>query len=387
MTDFTIAGEAKTASVLNHLMFRPADLYQPERLALTGATGALGFSFIKRIFQDHPHLQANLLVRQASSSFQSEAFQKWLQNHQDRVTLVEGDVRQLAKHQMDALLKTDGGLWHFAAVTSLTAECEKTAREIHEVNAAGTQRMADAWSESPGDSPFYHVSTAYVVGHRSGIIRETESMMNQEFRNPYEASKLKAENSINRIFAAGARGAIFRPSVVVDEGGSSSGIKMVDACAYALALALKRDEPFVFRMQENASINLIHSDWVIAAMVDLARLPSGSNVTYHLTAPRATYFRDIAAILETIASSLKVSFEPGLTRADLPSASKIFDKAVTEIKQYCHADIQFDRTNTERDISPQVKESEMDLRPFVLNRLKTEVAHIASRKQKQPAFV
>ena len=362
-------------------MIATIDTYQPERLALTGATGALGFSFLQRVFQHNPHVKANLLVRQASSSFQNPAFQQWLQEHQNRISLIEGDVRQLGQDQIDALLQTDGGLWHFAAITSLTAECEKTAREIHEVNANGTERLADAWLNSTCRNPFYHISTAYVVGQRSGLIRESESVMNQEFRNPYEASKLKAETSVSRIYATGGKGAIFRPSVVVNSGRSTSGIKMVDACAYALAMALKRGEPFVFRLRETASINLIHGDWVTAAMADLARLPSGSNVTYHLTSPKPTYFRDVATILQTIASKLEVTFDPGLTRADLPSASKIFDKALTEIKQYLEADIHFDRTNTERDISAQVKESEMDLRPFVLDRMKTELAHIASRSK------
>ena len=357
------------------------DTYQPERLALTGATGALGFSFIQRIFQNHPGIKANLLVRQASSSFQAGPFQNWLNRHLERITLVEGDVRQLGSEQMDALFDTDGGLWHFAAITSLTAECEETAREIHEVNANGTQRLADAWVRSHGRSPFYHVSTAYVVGQRSGIIRESESRMNQKFRNPYEASKLSAESSIHRIFEAAARGAIFRPTVVVNQNSSAGGIKEVDACAYGMALALKRDEPFVFRLPHNAAINLIHSDWVISAMADLARLPSGSHVTYHLTAPRPTYFRDIATILESITSGLKVSFEPGLERADLPGASRIFDKAVTEIKQYFDADIHFDRTNTERDISSRVREAEMDLHPFVRGRLQTELDRLAGRRQ------
>ncbi len=354
------------------------DKYRPKRLALTGGTGVLGFSFIQRVFQHNPKLHASLLLRQASSSFQNAAFQKWLHENQDRISLIEGDVRQLDKRQIDALFKTDGGLWHFAAVTSLTSECEETAREIHEVNATGTQRLVEAWMDGPDRSPFYHVSTAYVVGQRNGIIRESESAMNQEFRNPYEASKLEAETSVNRIFSAGGKGAIFRPSVVVNAGRSTSGIKMVDACAYALALALKRDEPFVFRLKESASINLIHGDWVTAAMEDLARMVSGSNNTYHLTAPRPTYFRDIASILQTIASKLKVSFEPSLSRSDLPSASKIFDKALTEIKQYLDNSLHFDRTNTERDISPGVKEAEMDLGPFVLSRMQTELAHITA---------
>jgi len=119
---------------------------------------------------------------------------------------------------------------------------------------------------------------------------------------------------------------------------------------------------------------------VIAAMSDLARMPSGSGRTYHLTSPRPTYLRDVAAILEVLVPDLKIGFEPDVKRSDLPSASKIFDKAITEIRPYFDADIHFDRTNTDRDLSPAVKESPLDLAPFVQSRLQSELARIAHRK-------
>jgi nucleoside-diphosphate-sugar epimerase len=353
--------------------------YQPRRLALTGATGALGFAFLRHHFQRDPQLQASLLVRQSSSAFQSPSFQDWLRIHRDRVTLVEGDVRQFGANQLDALLSCDGGLWHFAALTSLTAESEEMTWQIHEVNVEGTQRLAETWKKG-GAGAFYYISTAYIVGERHGTARETESEMGQTCRNPYEASKLAAETCILRDLANGLHGAIFRPSVVVDDTGGTGGFKMVDACAYSVALAIKRAEPFVFRLRPTANLNLIHSDWVIAAMSDLARLPSGPGRTYHLTAPRDTYLRDIAAVLEVFAPDLKVSFEPGLKRPELPTASKIFDKAITEIRPYFDADVHFDRTNTDQDLSGAVKESPLDLAPFVRSRLEAELGRTTRRR-------
>jgi nucleoside-diphosphate-sugar epimerase len=355
------------------------DTYHPKTLALTGGTGALGFSLLRRLFQRDPKLHARLLVRTSSSAFQSATFQRWLGENQARVTLVHGDVRRLEAKQLEALLSCDGGLWHFAAMTSL-ADTEEVAREIQEVNVAATERLAAAGSDGRAAGPFFHISTAYVVGKRHGTAHETESAMGQGFRNPYEASKLAAETCVLRAFAGGAPGTIFRPSVVVDDAGGTGGFKMVDACAYAVALAVKRGEPFVFRLRPTANLNLIHSDWVIAAMADLARMPSGAGQTYHLTAPRSTYLRDVAAILEVLVPELKVSFAPDLKRAEMPTASKIFDKAITELRPYFDADIQFDRTNTDRDLSAAVKEATLDLAPFVESRLKAELIRIALRK-------
>ena len=242
------------------------------------------------------------------------------------------------------------------------------------------QGTAPPTRDGKAAGPFYHISTAYVVGERHGTALESESAMGQNFRNPYETSKLAAETRVLKDFSLGLNGAIFRPSVVVDDIGGTGGFKMVDACAYAVALAVKRGEPFVFRMKHDANLNLVHSDWVIAAMADLARLPSGPGLTYHLTAHRDTYLRDIGVLLNHLVPDLKISFEPNLTRKDLPTASKIFDKAVTEVRPYLDADVHFDRAHTDRDLSPGTGSEAMDLAPFVESRLRSEMVRVAHRR-------
>ena len=361
--------------------FLPMHAYAPQRLALTGATGALGFAFLRHLFDVQSALTATLLVRQTSAAFQSECFQAWLKRNAGRITLVEGDVRDVGPAQLDPLRACDGGLWHFAAVTSLTAEDEQVTRLIQEVNVAGTERLASAWGNGAAAGPFFHISTAYVVGVRPGTALESESALGQEFRNPYEASKLAAETRVLAAFTPGMDGAIFRPSVVVDDTGGTGGFKMVDACAYAVALAVRRGEPFVFRLKSEASLNLVHNNWVIAALADLARLPSGPGVTYHLTAPQNTRMRNIADILERLVPELKIAFEPGLTRAELPAASRVFDKAMTEVRPYLEADVKFDRAHTDRDLSPAISaQPSLDLQPFVASRLQAELARVAHRR-------
>jgi nucleoside-diphosphate-sugar epimerase len=353
--------------------------YQPQRFALTGATGALGLAFLRHLFALDAKVQATLLVRRGSSAFKAASFQEWLRANGSRVTLVDGDVREVGPSQLDPLRACDGGLWHFAALTSLATDDAEGARQIQEVNVGGTERLLAAWARG-ASGPFFHISTAYVIGDRHGTALETESALGQTCRNPYEASKLAAETQVLKAFATGTPGAIFRPSVVVDDLGGTGGIKMVDACAYSVGLAVKRGEPFVFRLRPTANLNLVHSNWVVAAMADLARLPSGSGVTYHLTTPRDTYLAAIGEILAGLVPGLKISFEPDLTRAQLPTASKIFDKAITEIRPYFDADIHFDRTNTDRDLSPGVTESALDLATFVKSRLAAEMKRLADRK-------
>lgn len=353
--------------------------YSPKRIALTGATGALGFAFLRELFTRQPEVRATLLVRRTSASFEAAPFQAWLERHADRIKIIDGDVRKLNRTQTDALVRTDGGLWHFAAVTALNARDEDIAREINEVNVEGTRHLADACRNSGHKHPFFHVSTAYVMGDRTGTIREDDRAQGQQFRNPYEASKSAAEEIVQRAFAAGVPGAIFRPSVVVDDAGGAGGFKIVDACAFAVARAVVRHEPFVFRLPATAGINLVHSDWVIAAMLDLARLPSGPGRTYHLTAPKPTLFRDIGGILSGLVPNLTIQFEPAFQRSDLPDASKLFDKASLELRPYFEADVTFDRTHAARDLSPALRKPALHLKPFVEARLRAELERSAQR--------
>jgi nucleoside-diphosphate-sugar epimerase len=303
--------------------------YSPRRLALTGATGALGFAFLRDFFSRRPESRATLLVRRSSASFTAAPFQDWLREHAARVTLIDGDIRELGRTQLDALVRTEGGLWHFAALTTLTANDEEVAAEIQEVNVEGTRRLIDACRLSGKRHPFFHVSTAYVLGQREGLVRENENNLGQLFR---------------------------------------------------VALAVKRGEPFIFRLPPHAGINMVHSNWVIAALLDLARMPSGPGRTYHLTAPQPTLFRDIGAVLMKLVPGLKVRFEPDLTRSELPSASRLFDKSATDLYPYFVADVRFDRTHACRDLSPALGQPMLDLKPFVELRLRAELDRVTRRE-------
>jgi nucleoside-diphosphate-sugar epimerase len=350
--------------------------YQPKRIALTGATGALGFAFLRELFGRQPEVRATLLVRRSSPSFAAKDFQAWMDQHADRIKLIDADIRKLSRTQTDALVRTDGGLWHFAAVTSLNITDEEMSKQIDEVNVGSTRHLAQACQRSGHQHSFFYVSAAYVLGNRRGLIREEDHALGPEFPNPYEASKAKAEEIVQQAFAAGVPGAIFRPGVVIDNSGRTVGFKIVDACASAVALAARRQEAFVFRLRETAGINLVHSDWVIAAMLDLARMPSGPGRTYHLTAPQATLFRDLGGILAGLVPNLRMQFEPDFLYSDLPNASKLFDKAATELRPYFEAAVQFDRTHAARDLSPALRRPVLKLKQFVEMRLRIERARV-----------
>ncbi len=353
--------------------------YQPKTLALTGATGALGFTFISQLLAMAPNTRAHLLVRRSSDSFKHPHFQKWIEQEKHRVTLIDGDVRNLdalSPEDLSLLLDTDGGLWHFAAVTALNND-PAVAADIHAVNYVATERLVELIGKR--SSPLFHISTAYVAGDREGLVLETENDCGQKFRNPYEASKSASEKVVQQLIASHHPASIFRPSIVIGDAEGISGFKVVDACSYSCGLAVKRGEPFVFRLNKSASMNLVHNSWVTHTLLDLSRLPSGHGHCYHLTAPRATTWMELGELVREHVPDLKVMFEPNLERRDLPSASKLFDKSINDVRPYFEANIRFDRTNTDRDLSPALLSFPIEHKSFVATRLKTEVLRASSR--------
>jgi thioester reductase-like protein len=98
--------------------------------------------------------------------------------------------------------------WHCAA--SLKYEPEHQ-REIYETNVYGTQRALELAKRLQVQS-FNYISTAYVAGKRSGLVRE-ELLEGHATNNLYEDSKLAAEHAVAATTEFHTR--IFRPSIIV----------------------------------------------------------------------------------------------------------------------------------------------------------------------------
>jgi nucleoside-diphosphate-sugar epimerase len=353
----------------------PSLPYAPASIALTGATGSLGFAFLAAMIKKSPGVRAILLARTTSAAFTSEAFQSFLRRHRDRITIIEGDLTRLQDLPSDAirrLVSTDGGLWHFAASTKLRPGDSEVARETHELNDVGTRRLLDLFAAVPNPGPFHYLSTAYVVGDRGGLATEDELDVGQGFRNDYEASKLRAERHVRAAMRQGLRAAIYRPSIVMEDSPQTGTPKIADIMSHAIATSIRRRQPFIFRLPIAANANLVHVDWVIAALYDLAGRSNTCGTTYHLTASSETRFADICAWVRHYIPSLEVAFDPSLERSELPTGSKILDRAIEEIRSYFTAGISFDRSHAMRDLAPHLQNHALDLPMLVSARLRDQ---------------
>jgi nucleoside-diphosphate-sugar epimerase len=146
---------------------------------------------------------------------------------------------------------------------------------------AGTQHVLDFASECRQLQKFAYVSTVYVVGRSTGHFREDLVSHQNGFCNAYQQSKYEAEELVSRAMNV-IPTAIFRLSSVI--GDSDSGrVHQFNHVHRLIRLFPQNVLPMV-PGQPDAPIDLIASDWVMAALAylfDSAFVPCR---VYHLCA-------------------------------------------------------------------------------------------------------
>lgn len=351
-------------------------IYCPRAIALTGATGQLGRAWLRTVAAEHPDVQLRLLVRGSSPALRDPQFLTLLKRFRSGVTLIEADLGALRLNaaQITALTSADGGLWHFAANTNLSASSDRAAQQAHEVNGKGTAALLAICEASPPNR-FFHLSTAYVAGRRTGRVCETELHVNGPFRNRYEQSKAEAEQAVRDAFARGLRGAIFRPSLVLEDDDAQAH-SLAHLFATAVALSMRHgSRELTLRCPPDAAMNMVSEPFVITAMLQLAAETAGGT-TYHLTARKPMTFAAIGEMLNERVPGFRLAFAPGLRAAQLDRPSQFLDRVFSDLHPYLTSDIMFDRTHTDRAIGDRLP-SEIDW-PATVERRLTDVGLIRS---------
>ena len=352
------------------LRSRQPEPYRPARVAVTGATGALGQAFLSHLLRDLPDVRVTALVRAASRPSWSAAFHRLLDEHGRRVTLVDADLEslRLSGDEQRALAEADGGLWHFAASTALHAASPAAEARISAVNDGGTARLLDLIAASDRPGPLYHVSTAYVCGRRTGTVYEHELDDSAGFRNAYERSKHAAEVRVRAALSAGLRGLIVRPGLVASNNDTPGPADVVAALATGLRAAASNGRRLTLRMPPDAGVNAAPADWLPRVLLALAP-HAAARRTYHLTAPRDTTIADVAAAAARVAS-LDVRLSSGSDAKGLSPAERLVDRMLRPFRPYFGADVRFDRRNLELDTPELAASSKLEVEALLRQRLR-----------------
>jgi nucleoside-diphosphate-sugar epimerase len=217
-------------------------------------------------------------------------------------SIAEGDITKsdlgLSQEDLELARAESDSVFHLAAIYDLAVQRELAQR----VNVLGTEHVNEFAKSIPNLKRYNYVSTCYVAGRRRGLIREDELQHDAGFRNHYEESKYLAELSV-----AGLKSdlpvTIHRPAVVV--GDSHTGETAKYDGIYYLIHYLRRwpGGLALFNIgNSKVSLNLVPIDFVIEAMVALAKDERAVGATVQIADPAPLTTEQLFdAIAETVA--------------------------------------------------------------------------------------
>ena len=346
----------------------PLKATSPKSLLITGATGLLGSYLIRDLVLDGRSLA--VVVRrsrkQSAAARVEEILVHWeetLGKTLPRPTVLEGDLtRPLCG------LDADARRW-------VTDHCDEVLNNAASLTFRGSDRDAEPWrtnvtgtsqvltlARETGLRHFHHVSTAYVCGLRSGVVREDELDVGQTFGNDYERTKVEGER---RVHAAAApeggfldTATIYRPSIIV--GDSTTGWT---STYHGLFAALRLGHTLLTRVTKGTTSgpallgligvapldtkNFVPVDWVSSVIAHAVQTPSARGVTYHLTHPEPISMDTVGRLIQQAVEAYSQDASPD--DPDLCDEDWFADTLRTQLdvyKSYLRTDPTFDRSRT-----------------------------------------
>ena len=240
---------------------------------------------------------------------------------------------------------------HCAAVLEFGEDFAELSRQVNVEGTANVLNLAEKLRV-----PVCHLSTAYIVGERTGTAYENEVDTGQKFHNTYEQTKCRAEIIVREWSQlTGLDSFIFRPGIVV--GDAEGGRIMNFDGLYNLmrffdnvgGVVGKKD----FRAVGNpeATKNFVPVDYVADAVWHIVR--HGSPGTYHITNPspiRLSKLRGIFADLFNLPGARFVH-QSDFQENPANRLERMYQEATSNYLPYFTGEPVFDRTNTNRALS------------------------------------
>jgi nucleoside-diphosphate-sugar epimerase len=313
---------------------------------LTGVPGFLGTRLLRALATDRPDASFGLLVQ---PKFEDRTHQL-LDTHglADRAEVFPGDITAPdlgLGPRYDAVADRITRACHLAAVYDLGVSRDVGWR----VNVEGTRHVLDLLAASPNLERFGYVSTAYVSGRRTGLIREDELVHNAGFKNFYEETKYHAEVLVqDRMDDLPTT--IFRPAIVV--GDSTTGETDKFDGPYFVLRALRRLPRYTLMTRIGAGtepVNLVPVDFVVSAMTHLLDADAHAGTVFHLTDPRPLTARALLDLFSDLLGKrvAYVPVPPTLARALMSTGIGRFLGIAPELVDYFDHPSRYDSTRTQ----------------------------------------
>src|SRR5256714_11040352 len=215
--------------------------------------------------------------------------------------IAEGDITQpdlgLSAADLDRARQETTTLFHLAAIYDLAVSRDIATR----VNVDGTCNVNQFARSLSHLRRYHYVSTCYVAGKREGLIMETDLRHEAGFRNHYEETKYLAELQVEALKAE-LPITIHRPAVVCGDSKTGETAKY-DGIYYLIHYLRRWPGALTLLNIGNAAVclNLVPVDFVIDAMVALAKDDRATGATVQLADPQPLTTKELfAEISKTI---------------------------------------------------------------------------------------
>lgn len=257
-------------------------------MLLTGATGMVGREVLARAAADGAIERLLCLVRPSGGASAQDRLDDVLRKvgvtpDPGRLVAVAGDVVE-PELGLDgkgrSVLRDVTGIVHCAASVSF----DLPLAEAREINVRGTERIVALARTLPKLTRLDAVSTAYVAGCRSDVVRETDLVHDAGYHNTYEQTKNESEQLL-AVAGTDLPIAVHRPSIVV--GDSRTGRTGAWKVLYWPLKVIARGWLPVIPYDPEGRLDIVPVDFVADGILALAKDPAAIGRTFHLAAGTA----------------------------------------------------------------------------------------------------
>src|ERR1700704_1529391 len=260
--------------------------FSNETVFITGFPGFIATRLLKRLAAERARFI--LLVQPALLARARDEVEQIVNEtgaSRDNFQIVEGDITAadlgMAGAELEMARRETTTLFHLAAIYDLAVERDLAMR----VNVGGTRNVNSFAKTIEKLRRYHYISTCYVAGKRKGLILETELRHDAGFRNHYEETKYMAELEVEALKSE-LPVTIHRPAVVC--GDSHTGETAKYDGIYYLIHYLRKWPAALTRLNignRNVCLNLVPIDFVIEAMVALAKDERAIGATVQIADP------------------------------------------------------------------------------------------------------
>ena len=327
-----------------------------DTVLLTGITGNLGSWLAVELLQQGKKILA--LMRDRNSKDAAKRLNRILgiaggRNLKDNIEIIHGDIckKGLGLKSNAKNLKQLSKIIHCAACTKFLGDDGKSHQMMNVQGTLNVLELASHLSVS-----LVHISSAYIAGKRTGIVKEDEIDVGQSFNNIYEDTKCRSEMLVHNWTQTNSLPAVvLRPSIVLGDSHYGKTVHFTSLYDYmrVLTLIVPRLGDSCIRVATKPDVtkNIIPVDYF--AKVSSYIINCGVSGTYHITNPVPLTMKDFGEIFSHIFGTNRYKLVKAASfRSHKPNEIEMLLQESTSVyNPYMLSEPVFDRTNTDKVLS------------------------------------